>query len=114
MTARAPEELRVKPVHSPWRLPGAWMTSRGIAWIAACAVVVLFSTLWFLLRERPSRHGDPVQADQERERSEARSAPATGGGRRPEAQRSGERRRQRRASVRAQQRHTEHQRLPSR
>ena len=52
MTAKAPEDPRVKTVRSPWRA-GAWLSPRAMAWASAASVAALFGTLLFLLKARP-------------------------------------------------------------
>ena len=53
MTHRAVEEPRVKTVRSPWKIGGAWLDARTLAWAAGLAIVLLFLSLWYMLREKP-------------------------------------------------------------
>lgn len=53
MTQRAVEEVRLKPVKSPWGSPGGWLSAWGVAVSAAVAIVVLFAALAFMLRDKP-------------------------------------------------------------
>ncbi len=77
MTHRVADEVRLKPVKSPWALAGGWLSARAVTIAAGLAVVSLFGTLAFMLRERPlpRRHADfpappqvatQIQAAQER------------------------------------------------
>ncbi len=52
MTLRAVDEVRLKPIKSPWAA-GGWLSAWGVAVAAAVAVVVLFGTLAFMLRDKP-------------------------------------------------------------
>lgn len=53
MTARAPEEVRIKPVRSHWSFGASWLTGRALAGAASASVVLLFGGLFWTLRERP-------------------------------------------------------------
>ena len=53
MTHKAAEEIRVKPVRSPWSFGASWLDARTISWAAGVSIVVLFGGLWFMLREKP-------------------------------------------------------------
>ena len=53
MTAKAPEDARVKPVRAPWALGPGWLTARATAWAAGGAILVLFAVLFFTFRARP-------------------------------------------------------------
>ncbi len=53
MTHHAVDEVRLKPVKSPWALAGGWLSARAVAIAAALAVVSLFGTLMFTLRDKP-------------------------------------------------------------
>lgn len=60
MTSRTADDVRLKPVKSPWSFPGGWLNSRVMAIAAGVSVLVLFGALWFMLREKPlpRRHAD--------------------------------------------------------
>ncbi|MEQ1919241.1 MAG: tetratricopeptide repeat protein [Elusimicrobiota bacterium] len=67
MTHHAVDEVRLKPVKSPWALAGGWLSARAVAIAAAVSIVVLFAALTFMLRDKPlpRRHTDfpsPPQA----------------------------------------------------
>lgn len=67
MTQHAVDEVRLKPVKSPWALAGGWLSARAVAIAAAVSIVVLFGALTFMLRDKPlpRRHTDfppPPQA----------------------------------------------------
>ena len=67
MTHHAVDEVRLKPVKSPWALAGGWLSARAVAIAAAISIVVLFAALTFMLRDKPlpRRHTDfpsPPQA----------------------------------------------------
>ncbi len=53
MTQRVADEVRLKPVKSPWALAGGWLNAKGVIIAAAAAIVILFTALGFLLREKP-------------------------------------------------------------
>ncbi|MFI5347745.1 MAG: hypothetical protein ACHQ51_15335 [Elusimicrobiota bacterium] len=58
MTGRATEEHpRLKPVRSPWHFTASWLNARFLSWAAGFSIVVLFSALWFMLREKPLPRG---------------------------------------------------------
>lgn len=52
MTQRAVEEVRLKPVKSPWAA-GGWLSAWGVAVAAAVSIVVLFGALAYMLRDKP-------------------------------------------------------------
>ncbi len=60
MTAKAPEESRVRPVRSPWAFGPGWLTARYTAWAAGGTIVVLFLALVFIFRPKslPRRAGE--------------------------------------------------------
>lgn len=53
MSGPVVDEVRLKPVRSPWALAGGWLSARAVAIAAALAVVSLFGSLVFMLREKP-------------------------------------------------------------
>lgn len=53
MTGRAIEEVRLKPVKSPWAFAGGGVNARFVAVAAAAVVVLLFGVLAFMLRQKP-------------------------------------------------------------
>lgn len=52
MTHKVVDEVRLKAVKSPWAA-GGWLSAWGVAVAAAVAIVVLFGTLAFMLRDKP-------------------------------------------------------------
>ncbi|MEK7234158.1 MAG: tetratricopeptide repeat protein, partial [Elusimicrobiota bacterium] len=60
MTQRVVDEVRLQTVMSSWALAGGWLSARAVAVAAALAVVTLFGTLVFMLRENPlpRRHAE--------------------------------------------------------
>lgn len=59
MTHRVADEVRLKPVKSPWVLAGGWLGPWGAAAAAGAAIVVLFTALAFMLREKPLPRSRP-------------------------------------------------------
>lgn len=53
MNQRVGDDARVKPVKGPWALAGGWLSPWGVALTAGASIIVLFSTLAFMLREKP-------------------------------------------------------------
>ncbi|UPT72958.1 MAG: tetratricopeptide repeat protein [Elusimicrobiota bacterium] len=53
MTARAPEEVRLKPVRGRWAWGGDWLSAQNVTVAAAVAMTALFGMLYFALREKP-------------------------------------------------------------
>ncbi len=53
MTSRAADEVRLKPVKSPWTLAGSWLNAWAVSIAAAVCIVVLFVVLAFTLKEKP-------------------------------------------------------------
>lgn len=49
----APEHPRLRTVKNPWHLGGSWLNARTLSWAAGLSIAVLFSALWFMLREKP-------------------------------------------------------------
>ncbi|MCM2304386.1 MAG: tetratricopeptide repeat protein, partial [Elusimicrobia bacterium] len=77
MTQRVVDEVRLKPVKSPWALAGGWLSPWGVALSAGASIIVLFSALAFMLKEKPLPRSRPdlpvrpqvatqIQAAQER------------------------------------------------
>jgi tetratricopeptide (TPR) repeat protein len=60
VTHHAVDDVRLKAVKSPWVLAGGWISARAVTIAAALAVVSLFGSLAFMLREKPlpRRHTD--------------------------------------------------------
>ena len=59
MTQRVVDEVRLKPVKSPWALAGGWLSPWGVALSAGASIIVLFSALAFMLREKPLPRSRP-------------------------------------------------------
>lgn len=53
MTHKVVDEVRLKPVKGPWPLAGGWLSPWGVALTAGASIIVLFSALAFMLREKP-------------------------------------------------------------
>lgn len=53
MTGRAVDDVRLKPVKSPWAMASGRLSARGVAIAAAVLIAVLFAALTFMLREKP-------------------------------------------------------------
>lgn len=56
----AAQDVRLKPVKSPWAFAGGMFGSRGVILAAGGSIVVLFAMLGFMLKEKPlpRRHAD--------------------------------------------------------
>jgi tetratricopeptide (TPR) repeat protein len=53
LTSPVADETRLKPVRSPWRFGGAWLSARTLAWAAVFSIAALFGVLWLTLRAKP-------------------------------------------------------------